>query len=265
MIDLSLHVAGHYIEAELLGHEIVGLFLQGSQNYGLDYVGSDVDTKAIVLPSFNDMVINRKPVSTTHVRANNEHIDLKDIRLMFECFRKQNINFVEILFTPHRILNPKYEVLIAPLFENRERIARYNNYAAVSCMAGMSGEKLAALTHPYPATMDKIERYGYDPKQLHHIVRLNEFIKRYIEGVPYAECLFSNQRNYLMGIKVDVTYSLEEAQELACKLNSETKQIQRDYMEAHPLVIDTFVDELFEDILTKVMRRKFIEEIGAAL
>lgn len=35
----------------------VGLFLQGSQNYNLDYEGSDIDTKAIMLPSFSDFVL----------------------------------------------------------------------------------------------------------------------------------------------------------------------------------------------------------------
>ena len=46
----------HFTEA--LEHfpreKIVGCFLQGSQNYGLDYEGSDVDTKLIVVPDFRD-------------------------------------------------------------------------------------------------------------------------------------------------------------------------------------------------------------------
>lgn len=67
----------------------VGLFLQGSQNYNLDYEGSDIDTKAIMLPSFSDFVLNAKPLSTTHIMENNEHVDFKDIRLMFDCIKKQ--------------------------------------------------------------------------------------------------------------------------------------------------------------------------------
>ena len=39
---------------------------------------------------------------------NNEHIDVKDIRLMFDNFKKQNINFLEILFTKFGIVNEKY-------------------------------------------------------------------------------------------------------------------------------------------------------------
>ena len=47
----------HFEEAKLFfpKEKIVGCFLQGSQNYGLDYEGSDVDTKLIVIPDFKDI------------------------------------------------------------------------------------------------------------------------------------------------------------------------------------------------------------------
>ena len=72
-------VERHYQEALTLfpADRIVGVFLQGSQNYGLDYEGSDIDTKCIVLPTLEDLIFNRKPVSTTHVLPNEEHLDLK--------------------------------------------------------------------------------------------------------------------------------------------------------------------------------------------
>ena len=167
-----------------LGYNVLGVFLQGSQNYQLDYPGSDIDTKAIIIPSFIDFVLNRKPVSTTLIREDNSHIDLKDIRLMHDCFRKQNINFIEILFTKYKYLNPEYEAIYQPMFDNNERIAHYNNYAAVNCIAGMVYEKHKAMEHPYPTLIEKIEKYGYDNKQLHHIIRCEEFLKRYINGVP---------------------------------------------------------------------------------
>lgn len=69
-------------------NKIVGIFLQGSQNYQLDTPESDVDTKLIVVPSFKDITMNAKLVSTTHVRANNEHTDWEDVRLYNQCFYK---------------------------------------------------------------------------------------------------------------------------------------------------------------------------------
>ena len=113
---------------------IFGVFLYGSQNYLLDTKDSDVDTKAIIIPSFQDICFNKKPVSTTYILDNNEHIDCKDIRLMFQQFRKQNINFVEILFTEHFIINPKYRDFWDRLRYSREDIARYNEYRAVNVL-----------------------------------------------------------------------------------------------------------------------------------
>lgn len=243
-----------------MGYELVGIFLQGSQNYKLDYEGSDIDCKAIILPKFNDFVLNNKMVSTTHVLENNEHIDLKDIRLMFDCFKKQNINFVEILFTKYKIINPKYESLIQALFDNNELIARYNNYASVNCISGMSMEKYKALEHPYPATIDKIEKFGYDPKQLHHIIRLNEFIKRYINGESYKDCLISNNTEYLINVKKGL-HSLEEARSLAKKLCDETYEIKNNYMQTNKPVINKEVEDILNDILLKTMKFNFISEL----
>ena len=47
------------------GLTIVGIFLYGSQNYNLDYEDSDIDLKAIVVPTINDIVFNNKPISTS--------------------------------------------------------------------------------------------------------------------------------------------------------------------------------------------------------
>ena len=127
------------------GYKVLGVFLQGSQNYNLDYPGSDIDTKCIVIPSFEDIVLNKQPASTTLILEDNSHIDVKDVRLMWQCFKKQNINFLEILFTKYYIVSSRYELFWNDMREIAERIAHYNNYAAVNCIAGMVMEKTEEL------------------------------------------------------------------------------------------------------------------------
>lgn len=210
--------------------ELFCICLQGSQNYGLDIYTdeykSDIDTKAIIIPSLYDVVTNKKPVSTTHVLPNNEHLDIKDIRLYFESFKKQNINFVEILFTKFYLVNPKYKDLWELLLEYKEDIAHYNKNAALRCMAGMSMEKKKALCHPYPSIIDKIEKYGYDGKQLHHIIRMYNFITCYALNGTFEQCLeFLPQREEMMKAKLN-EYSLEEAQEMANRFDYFTKYIK---------------------------------------
>ena len=245
-----------------LGYKVLGVFLQGSQNYNLDYEGSDIDTKAIVVPSFEDFVLNKKPASTTLILPSNEHVDVKDIRLMHECFRKQNINFIEILFTKYRYMNPDYEALYQPMFDNNEKISHYHNYAAVNCIAGMVYEKHKAMEHPYPTLKDKIEKYGYDNKQLHHILRCEEFLNRYIEGVPYAKCLIPTNPQHLIDVKASYVYSLAEAQDIANKCESTVKQVKQKYMDIHPVIIDSEVDEIMNNVLFDVLKHSFREEIN---
>lgn len=261
MKDIHERLKSDYEYVKSLGYNVLGVFLQGSQNYNLAYEGSDIDTKAIIIPSFEDFVLNRQPVSTTKILPSNEHIDLKDIRLMHDCFRKQNINFVEILFTKYRYLNPEYESLYQPMFDNNERIAHYNNYAAVRCIAGMVYEKHKAMEHPYPTLVDKIEKYGYDNKQLHHIVRCEEFLNRYVCGVPYAECLISTQPQHLINIKSEYLYSLEEARQMANNIEYAVKATKQMYMDSHPLVIDEGVVTIMNDVLMEVLKHAFRKEV----
>jgi predicted nucleotidyltransferase len=245
-----------------LGYKVLGVFLQGSQNYHLDYEGSDIDTKAIVIPSFEDFVLNRKPASTTLILPSNEHVDVKDIRLMNQCFAKQNINFIEILFTKYRYMNPDYEALYQPMFHNNEKISHYNNYAAVNCIAGMVFEKRKALCHPYEGLKDRIEKYGYCNKQLHHIVRCEEFLRRYIDGVSYEKCLIPTNPQSLIDIKASYIYTLEQALEIADNCVDVVKDVKQNYMDIHPVIIDSEVDEIMNNVLFDVLKHSFREEIN---
>ncbi len=245
------------------GYEVVFIALQGSQNYGLDVYDedymSDVDTKAIVLPSFEDFVYNKAPVSKTLILENEEHIDVKDIRVMFENYKKQNINFLETLFTDFKIINDKYKELVQPIFDNAELIAHFNTNQALRCMAGMSMQKLKALKHPYPTIKDKIEKYGYDPKQLHHIIRMNDFIQYYAQGVPFKDCLVSQKREYLINIKKGIL-SEEKATILAEKTDTDTanfmKRNLKEIDEINPKAL-----RILDEVKYNVLKEKFREDL----
>lgn len=240
--------------------EWVGIFLQGSQNYQLDYEDSDVDTKLITLPSKEDFVRVKNPMSFTHIRGNNEHIDLKDIRTMMNTFKKQNINFIEVLFTDYMILNPKYEELFMPLIENKERVARYDIYTALNCMVGMACQKHKALEHPYPTIVHKIEKYGYDPKQLHHILRMVDFIDRYCQGEKYEKCLVPTDREYLIEVKKGY-YSLEEARTLADNELEIVKGLRDNYVSKNKNIIDDGIALIMEEITLEILKKSFIEQL----
>lgn len=155
----------NYLVSEY-GYEVAFISLQGSQNYGMDIYTdeykSDIDCIAVILPTLDDFIANKQAVSTTIVLDNNEHINVKDIRLVFELFYKQNIQFLEILFTKYKIVNKKYKMALKDLFNNAERIANYDRLRLFNGISGMAKEKLKALEHPYPTIKNKIDKYGYD-------------------------------------------------------------------------------------------------------
>jgi predicted nucleotidyltransferase len=240
------------------GYEVFGIFLQGSQNYNLDYEGSDIDTKCIVLPSAKDIILNKQPVSKTLILEDNSHIDLKDIRLMWNCFKKQNINYLEILFTDFFYLPDDYYDYWLEITEHREEIAHYDNYAAVSCIVGMILEKNAALCHPYPSLKHKIDKYGYDNKQLHHIIRCEEFLKRYIAGVPFKDCLIPADPEYLISVKAEYIYDLENAKGLAASTVESVKSIKQEYLKANLRTIQESVNIHLDNILVAILKTYWI-------
>ena len=237
--------------------------LQGSQNYGLADEESDIDTKMLLLPSLRDLVLNNKPISHTCVRDNEEHIDCKDVRDYFKIFRKSNINFVEILFTDYWIVNEKYSDLWLELLSKREELARINPYAAIGCMSGMAAEKRHALCHEYPSRMHMIEKFGYDPKQLSHLVRIRYFLDNYIAGRPYKECIDTEHKDYLLRLKrFGDGLSKEEAIELADKTYDHIREKVTGYRNYWKNEEDPELVDFMNDILYRLITRSLKNQLG---
>lgn len=257
-------VREHYDEVCSLGKEVVVVFLQGSQNYNCDEYSdeymSDIDTKCIILPTLDDIVCGKSPYSSTHVCANEEHIDIKDIRVMFEMFKKQNSSYIELLFTPYYYVNPKYKELFKELKELSEAISRMHPNQALRAMSGTSMEKFKALEHPYPGTIEKINKYGYDPKQLHHILRINDLIKRFVANEePYKNILVPKQIDYLMQVKKGV-YSLEDARRVARETDQDTKRIKDMYL-TEVEYIDKATEQTLDELKCKFIKQYLKESL----
>jgi hypothetical protein len=235
---------------------IMGTFIQGSQNYMLDYEGSDVDSISLAVPSFKSLCLEEQKFSFTHVRQNNEHIDIKDFRLIFGSWLKQNVKYLEILFSKYNTIDERYRVVWDSITENREKISRYDQIRGVKCCFGMAMEKYKALKHPYPSIIEKIEKHGYDPKQLHHIVRLSQFIEDfYIEGKTFEESLIPEDRQFLIELKTNAM-PLELAEKVAM---SHIRLIEDMRKEVEEKYKDHMVDEEVEELLNEATVDIFME------
>ena len=253
---IKSRLKAHYKYIESLGYEIVGVFLQGSQNYNLDIYESDymsdVDTKCLVIPKLDNLIKGSAMVSTKY-DFEGEQIDVKDVRVMMEMWKKQNQSYIEILFTKYKLINPKYKSYINEIIAMRDDITQMNVPQLARCISGMSKEKVVALEHEYPATVEKIKKFGYDPKQLASIVRLTHLIENIFEkDMKFKDAIWYDDeglREYMLDIKQGKA-SLEEARELAELYDNKTALIKDNVVEQYGK--DNFNSEICDRLETAV-------------
>jgi len=246
-------VEEHLIEIieqrELDIHQIFFIALEGSQNYGLDLLDSDVDTKMIVLPSLNDIVWNKKPIAMTHIRANEEHTSITDIRNYFSSLRKQNINFIETLFSPWIIVNAEYRNEFEQLFNNRELIARYDECKAVKTIGGISIDRYKAIQNLNSKKADVIEKYGYDGKAVSHIIRIYAFLKRYVRDFPYQTCIIPDkeEKEIILFFKQNFA-DKEEGLSVAKNMFDAIQREVDDYVNTHEETINSKAEFILKNV-----------------
>lgn len=176
--------------AEQSEHTAIYAALYGSQNYGIATPESDVDTKIWLMPSFRDLYTAAKPYSK-ELHYDEAHVEARDFRLMVWELKKQNMNFLETIFTPYYWCSRRYATEFDYLRNNRELVARYDINRGAHAFMG----------HMY----NMYNRFKRDekPKQVTHLMRLYDCLQRYVlTDEPYEDLLFNpNNRDYLMAVR----------------------------------------------------------------
>jgi hypothetical protein len=159
---------------------VLGVFLYGSQNYDCDLEDSDVDTKCILVPDLYNLAI--KPYETKHLhipRASGVEFEVCEcmtIQHMVANWKKQNPNFLEIMFTEFCHVNPDFEPWWSEFIsEHREQIARYDVRVGVFSVAHQA--------------IHTIKQNPMDGKKIGNGYRLMDLVAGYTVGCPYDSCL----------------------------------------------------------------------------
>ena len=219
------------------GYNVVYLCIYGSQNYDLDIYTddykSDIDFKAVIIPTLDDLVYNCKPISTT-IEYNGGQIDLKDIRSWVDTLVKANPAYIETLYTSLGIIDEDYREYIIPILRLRFALLYSLRAQFARAVYGMAKEKEAAFEHSYPSCISDIEKYKYSRKQLHHIVRLFYLLYDYIYDGHLSLEPTEEQKTFLLDIKIG-KYKYEDA----CKIRDE-------YMQKLKILKDTYLDSIDE-------------------
>lgn len=248
---------------EFIGDRYVfGAFVFGSQNYGLDDEQSDLDSKLLVLPSFKDVASLAAPLSMTHERANGDHIDVRDIRLFIDNFKNQSHNSLEALFTPYCYIDSIYQETWNALVKHREKIARLNPFKAVLAMEGMARRNYVLLFKPMQHDRDKFDSLGYNPKQLHHILKSEYFIDHYIRGDRYEDCIRPTAANKeLIVMAKRGHFTKEQATEIAARSMARSTQMATNFSKQTFPAPDADIINLIDTAKEEIIIKGFVESL----
>lgn len=153
-----MELASRKRRLEEIGYEVLYIGLYGSQNYGMQDEKSDIDARAIVMPSLSQ-IIKREKISLK-IEFDNGDVDVKDLLTYYEVVRKGNFSFIEPMQTEYFIGDKSIKAMFKDITLNKK-----------SLKGGML-EKAKAFRHEYPSKKYEFDKWGFDPKQLHHVLRL---------------------------------------------------------------------------------------------
>ena len=198
---------------EKLGYDVAAIVLKGSQNYGLADENSDIDSVVFVYPSWQEIIFG-KIISRELEVDRHEIINIKDVRTILKLFTKPNPVNAELLYSKYW-LSYGYRRLWDELRDYKKELTYANGAAFLKSTYGTIYTKVSNLSNSSNYRQDWVEKYGYDPKQLIHALRLYNVMQRYI--ARDTKNLFQLDPTTLDKLK-QLKYnplSLEEAQALA--------------------------------------------------
>ncbi len=159
-------------------NEFVFFFVQGSQNYNLDYDKSDIDVKAFVIPTLDDLYFSNrvsKTIATPYGQAS-----IHDIRMLPGLLSKMNPTYIEFFFACEFVFaskdkESKIKQAMPTLFSlhdsfNKLYADKKNTF--LSAILGTILKKADEAYHPTEIRKPVIEKYGYDIKSVSHAFRL---------------------------------------------------------------------------------------------
>ena len=172
------------------GYQVIYIGLYGSQNYNLDDELSDIDCKAIILPSLHDIIFRNK--TSKVVKCDKGEIDVKDLITFYEVIRKGNFSYIESIDTEYSIGDKHIKELFKQIRPN------------FKSFLGAMYEKRKALTHEYPSKHEEFEKWGFDSKQMHHIYRLHDLLNYNINFNEYKSYLSYDYKDMVRDILIDI-------------------------------------------------------------
>ena len=133
-------LANYKNKLENMGYNVMYIGLYGSQNYNLDDDESDIDAKAIVLPSLHDIIF-RKVTSVT-VNIDDSQIDVKDVLTFYNVAKKGNFSYLEVINKKLKVMDT---TAISLCMEEEIPILVFNIHKKGNLKKLLLGEKIGSI------------------------------------------------------------------------------------------------------------------------
>ena len=190
--------------------------LQGSQNYNLDDERSDVDTISLMVPSFEQLVLDINVAKRTHsIHSSGGIATIKDFRAVFHTFIKGAMNVYQILYTPYVSVNEKYRKHFDYLRSMADDITSNNQRNIIYSTLGVIRSNLASITRVGERILSSDEL----GKRFAMSFYYREFIERFMDGESFGSAMVTQNADYLKRLKrwkVDsLLYSIDDMEKWA--------------------------------------------------
>ena len=249
MTNVQERLVAHYKRAceHYAEENILGVFLYGSWNYGTNLPDSDVDTKCILIPDLYHLAI--KPYEVKHLDVDGEVCECMTIQHMVDNWKKQNINFLEILYTGYYIVNPKFmPEWFDFIAEWREALAHYDVKKAILSMGNQA-----------------LHTYKQDPsdfKKQMNTYRIYLSLFRLINGSKYWDCIHfdDSQQIQLQIIRHQgcPSMSMDYALEWLKRYIDDAEHLANRYYKKYDSQSKTAIDEACNDFILSLIKKQLI-------
>ena len=118
------------------------------------------------------------------------------------------------------------------------------------------------MAHRSPAKADIIDTYGYDPKQVSHLVRVRDYLDRYIAGEAYEKCLKPSKDFFdlILDLKL-CKYNLEDARAIAQENLEHIDLVAKDFYENEEEKENSAMRELLNEVSYEIMKKYIKNEL----
>lgn len=126
-------------------------------------------------------------------------------------------------------------------------------------------QKAANMLKDTPANKPELEKWGYNAKDLSHLVRIYDLAKRYSEGEEFSKCLKNDFSYYTYMIKrhlCDEADSKEKAEKMRDDILYKMHELELKYNSNRENIYNKDADEILNSVLYDVCSTYLRKELN---